>query len=443
MQQPTAPKTQELWRRNQEFIAGGVFSLNRSIDPVRIFERAKGAYIYDVEGNRYIDYHAAFAPYFLGHCDADVDEAVIDAVRHSSSLYGAGTTAGEGELAELLVKSVPSMEQVQVTNTGSEATSFAIRLSRAVTGRDGLIVMQGGYNGWQDDVAFNLMDPADKQRPRQDGKGVELNPITAGIPKGVKQSVYAVQFNDLEAVERLLADGEIAAVILEPILQNIGIVKPNPGYLEGLRELCTRYGALLIFDEVKTGFRHALGGYQSLCRVTPDLSTFGKAVANGYPLGVIGGKREYMSYVNHPDPQQRVLIAGTYNGHPVPVAAAIATLKKLSANQDEIYGHTDRLGKMMEEGLTEIFGSAGFPFTVARQGSAFVVYFMEGQPENWLKIAREHDMDKDREYRRRLIDRGIFHFPIPTKQGSISFAHKETDITETLEITEEVVRAGL
>ncbi|MEX2374644.1 MAG: aminotransferase class III-fold pyridoxal phosphate-dependent enzyme, partial [Dehalococcoidia bacterium] len=224
-------------------------------------------------------------------------------------------------------------------------------------------------------------------------------------------------------------------------LQNIGIVKPEPGYLEGLRELCTRHNALLIFDEVKTGFRHGLGGYQAICGVTPDLSTFGKAVANGYPLGVIGGKKEYMSFVNHPDPEKRVLIAGTYNGHPVPVAAAIATLKKLRANESEIYGHTEELGRMMEEGLSTIFADADYPVTVARQGSAFVAYFMEGLPRNWLDIARSHDMERDRRYRRDLIKQGIFHFPVPTKQGSISFAHSREDVTETLEVTEQVVRA--
>ncbi|MEX2541563.1 MAG: aminotransferase class III-fold pyridoxal phosphate-dependent enzyme, partial [Trueperaceae bacterium] len=235
MQEPNGAKMQELWRRNQKFIAGGVFSLNRTIDPMRMFERARGAYIWDVDGKRYIDYHAAFAPYFLGHADPDVDQAVIAAVQHSSSLYGAGSTAAEGELAELLVSCVPTMEQVQVTNTGSEATSFAIRLARAVTGRDGIILMQGGYNGWQDDVAFNLMDPAEKQRSREAGDGLELNPITAGIPESVKSNVYVTQFNDLDAVEGLLASGKVAAIILEPILQNIGIVKPEPGYLEGLR----------------------------------------------------------------------------------------------------------------------------------------------------------------------------------------------------------------
>lgn len=432
--------TRQVWERNQSYIPGGLFSLNRHVDPVRVFEKAKGAYLWDIDGNRFIDYHAAFAPYFLGHGDPDVDNAVIEAIKSGASLFGAGTTRWEGELAELIVESVPTLDQVQVTNTGSEATSYAIRLARAHTGRDGVLLMQGGYNGWEDDVAFNLMDPADSQNARDDGKGLKLNPLSTGIPATVKANTYVVQFNDLAAAEQVLSSQDIAVLMLEPILQNVGIVKPEPGYLEGLRELCDRYGTVLVFDEVKTGFRHALGGYQSLAGVRPDLSTFGKAIANGYPLGVIGGKREIMAHAADPDPKKRVLIAGTYNGHPVPVAAAIATLEKLRSRGEEIYGHTDALGAQMEEGLKSVFADAGYPVTIVRQRSAFAVYFMDHAPKNWLDVATNHDMARDRTYRSRLIENGIFHFPIPTKQGSISFAHTAEDIAKTLEVTERVVR---
>lgn len=426
--------------RNARYIPGGTFSLNRRMEPMRVFERAQGAYLWDVDGRRYIDYHAAFAPYFLGHGDPDVDGAVIDAIRSGASLFGAGTTPWEGELAELLVQSVPTLERVQVTNTGSEATAFAIRLARAATGRDAVLVMQGGYNGWEDDVAFNLMDPVEAQRARADGPGLELRPISNGIPASVPGNVFAIQFNDLEAAERVLASGRVAAVLLEPVLQNIGVVQPRPGYLEGLRRLCDEHGSLLIFDEVKTGFRNGLGGYQALCGVTPDLSTFGKAVANGYPLGVVGGLERVMRYVAHEDPRRRVLVAGTYNGHPVPVAAAIATLRKLRDRGEEIYGHTDALGEMMQSGLERIFEDAGITVTVGRQRSAFAVYFMDHQPVDWLDVARHHDMELDRRYRSKLIDAGIFHFPVATKQGSISFAHTPDDVAETLDVTERVVR---
>lgn len=438
-----ASASQRYLQRNRKYIPGGLFSLNRRIDPMVVFERAEGAYMWDVEGRRYIDYHAAFSPYFLGHADPDVDAAVVDAIQRKTSLFGAGSAPWEGELAELLVESVPSLDKVQVTNTGSEATSYAIRLARAATKRDGILLIQGGYNGWEDDVAFNLMDPPDVQHRRENGPGLALHPLSSGIPKSVHDNVFVVQFNDLAAAEEILANHEIAAVMLEPILQNIGVVKPIEGYLEGLRRSCDEHGSLLVFDEVKTGFRNGLGGYQALCGVVPDLSTFGKAVANGYPLGVIGGKEQYMRYFEHPDPKERVLIAGTYNGHPIPVFAAIATLKKLRDRGDEIYGHTDALGQSMEQGLTSIFGDVGYPVTVARQRSAFVVYFMDHAPRDWLDLARSHDMDRDRRYRAKLIEHGIFHFPTPTKQASISFAHTQDDVATTLEVTERIVRAGI
>jgi glutamate-1-semialdehyde 2,1-aminomutase len=250
-----------------------------------------------------------------------------------------------------------------------------------------------------------------------------------------------VQFNDLDAARQVLESVPIAAVMLEPVLQNIGVVQPLPGYLEGLRALCDDHGTLLVFDEVKTGFRNGLGGYQAICGVRPDLATYGKAVANGYPLGVIGGKERYMRLFSDPDPARRVLIAGTYNGHPVPVAAAIATLRKLRDRGDEIYGHTEALAQRMQDGLDAIFAKAGHTVTIVRQGSAFVVYFMDHAPRNWLDLVRHNDMEIDRRYRAAMIERGVFHFPVPAKQGSISFAHTVDDIDATLAITDDVVQA--
>jgi len=429
----------DIWERQKRCIAGGVMSLNRIIDPMRVFVRAKGAYLWDHEGRRYIDYHAAFAPYLLGHGDEDVDGAVVDAIRSGASLIGAGTTPWEGEIAELLVDCVPGLEQVQLTNSGSEAVAYALRLARAATGRDAVLVMQGGYNGWADYVAFNLMDPAPALAGHRPGEEHALRPITAGIPKVVHETVHAVEFNDLPAAEKVLATGEIAALIVEPILQNVGVVKPEPGYLEGLRAACDRHGTALVFDEVKTGFRHALGGYQALSGVTPDLSVFGKAVANGYPMGVVGGRREIMRYCDHPDPAKRVLIAGTYNAHPFTVAAARTTLSKLKAREGELYGRLERLGARMEAGLVALLGRRNYPSTVVRQGSAFVVYFMDHAPRSWRDIAEHHDLARDNAYRRALVESGVFHFPVATKQGSISCAHTEEDVDRTLEITEKVL----
>ena len=436
----TLSQTEAIYQRNQEFIPGGVVSLNRATDPQRVFTRAEGAYLFDIEGRRFIDYHAAFSPYLLGHARQEIDQAVIDAIQAGQSLMGAGTTQWEGELAALLVDSVPSLEQVEITNTGSEATYFALRVARAASGRDKVCIMQGGYNGWHNDVAFNLMDPAERMTEHAAGTPHELRPFSAGMPSNQKDNVVALEYNDLAVAEAVLSRGDIAAIILEPVLQNIGIIKPIHNYLQGLRELCDRYGTLLIFDEVKTGFRHALGGYQSICGVMPDLSTFGKAVANGYPLGVLGGKKVYMQYFAHADASKRVLMAGTYNGHPVPVAAAIATLKLLRAHEAEIYGGLEEKGAALQAGIEAAFAKAGILSTTVRQGSAFVTYFMDHAPVSWTDIALHHDMDIDKRYRLALAAEGIFQFPLPTKQGSISSAHSMADIEETIAATRRALK---
>jgi len=426
-------------QHNIDPIAGGVMSLNRAIDPMRTFTRAKGAYIFDDQDKRYIDYHAAFSPYLLGHGDENVDDAVRNTIDRGASLIGAGITPWESEVSELIVDCVPGLEQIQLTNTGTEAVMYSLRLARAATGRDDVLIVQGGYNGGTDYVSFNLMDSKDVMQDHTPGTAYPLRPITAGIPEVVQKTVRVVEFNDLSAAEMVLSNADVAAFILEPILQNVGIIKPEPGYLQGVRKLCDRYGTVLIFDEVKTGFRHGLGGYQNVAGVTPDLSIFGKAVANGYPMGVVGGKESVMRYCADSDVSRRVIVAGTYNGHPLVVAAAIATLEKLRNREAEIYGKLDALGQQMESGLEQIFHSRNYPTTVVRQGSAFVVYFMDHAPVSWRDIAIHNNAAYDVGYRKSLIENGVFHFPVTTKQGSISFAHSEADIDETLVITERVL----
>jgi glutamate-1-semialdehyde 2,1-aminomutase len=225
----------------------------------------------------------------------------------------------------------------------------------------------------------------------------------------------------------------IAALITEPILQNIGIIKPEAGYLEGLRRLADRCGFVLILDEVKTGFRHAIGGYAQIAGVTPDLVVFGKAMANGYPIAALGGKKELMDWFVHPDTSKRVLLAGTYNAHPVPTAAAIATIERLLMNDGEVYRHVELLGKKMQEGLERIISHLGFEAVVARQGSAFCVYFMDHCPKDWHDLAGHHDFSFDEQLRRRLIKLGTYFFPLAAKQCSISFAHATEDIETTLQ----------
>ena len=426
------PKSAEILKKNRSFIPGGVVSVNRATQPELVFVRGEGAYLWDADGNRYIDYHAAFAPHFLGHNDPYVTEAVIRVLRQGASLYGSGTTELEGRLAELICRHVPSVESIQLLNTGSEATYQAIRLARAVTGRDHIIVMQGGYNGWHNDVSCNLMTPLDQLGPRVSPGEYPYQPISAGVPAAHQKLVHTVNFNDLASVAYVCENYPMAGLITEPILQNIGIVKPQPDYLGGLRKLADRYGFLLIFDEVKTGFRHALGGYASLAGVRPDLVVFGKAVANGYPMAVLGGKKEFMNWFVHPEPSKRVLLAGTYNAHPVPTMAAIATIERLLMNEGEVYRWVEQLGELMEEGLGNIIHRLGMKAVVCRQGSAFCLYFMDHPPIDWHDLAGYHDFELDTRLRRQLIDQGVYFFPLATKQCSISFAHSQADIELTL-----------
>jgi glutamate-1-semialdehyde 2,1-aminomutase len=314
-------------------------------------------------------------------------------------------------------------------------------VARAWTGRDHVIFMQGGYNGNQNVVAANVMNSVEQLGGKQVvGDEYPLLPLTAGIPEAERRLMHAVEFNDLEAVLTLVKRYQVAALITEPVLQNIGVVKPRPRYLEGLRELADREGFLLILDEVKTGFRTALGGYQSLCGVTPDLSTFGKALANGFPIAALAGKRPFMDLATDADAARRVLVAGTYNCHPVPVAAAINCLQQLSAPPRNAYAHLESLGQRLEEGQSRLFREHGVTATISRQGSAHCVYFMDRAPGNWWELVTGHDFEFDVRYRRALIDCGVYHFPIPAKQGSISLAHSAEDIDATLEATKVALR---
>jgi glutamate-1-semialdehyde 2,1-aminomutase len=427
------PISAGILRKNQDFISGGVISINRSVQPEIVFTKAEGAYLWDAEGNRYIDYHAAFAPHFLGHNDAHVSEAVKRAIDDGWSLFGSGTTKFEGKLAELVCTHIPWVERVQFLNTGSEGTSEAIRLARAATARDHIIVMQGGYNGWHNDVACNLMTPLSEIGPRVSPGEYRFASLSAGIPEGHSRLVHAINFNDLDSVRYVCERYPIACLITEPILQNIGIVHPQPGYLKGLRKLADEFGFILIFDEVKTGFRHSIGGYSEIAGVVPDLVVYGKAIANGYPLAALGGKKELMDYFVHPDASKRVLLAGTYNAHPLPTAAAIATIERLLENKGEVYAHTQRLGALAEKGIREIAAETGITVSVARQGSAFCVYLMNHLPVDWHDLASHHDFAVDAQIRKEMIGQGIYFFPLPVKQCSISAAHSEHDIAQTLE----------
>jgi glutamate-1-semialdehyde 2,1-aminomutase len=436
---PSYTESKAILANNRRYIPGGIVSVNRATSPEITFVKGLGAYLWDADGNRYIDYHAAFAPHFLGHNDPHVTQAVSRVLQQGASLYGSGTTLLEGQLAEMICKHVPSVESVQFLNSGSEATYQAIRLSRAVTGHDHIIVIQGGYNGWHNDVSCNLMTPLEDLGPRVSPGEYAYKPISAGVPIDHQKLVHIVNFNDLDSVRYVCKKYPIAALLTEPILQNIGVVKPEPSYLSGLRNLADEFGFLLIFDEVKTGFRHAIGGYASIAKVMPDLAVFGKAVANGYPMAVIGGKRRLMDFFVHPDLSKRVLLAGTYNAHPVPTIAAISTIERLLMNDGEVYRHVETLGDKVQRGIEQIMRAAGICAVVARQGSAFCIYFMDHEPKDWHDLAEHHDFAFDARMRKDLVEQGIYFFPTPVKQCSISAAHTEEDIVFTLEQIEQAL----
>ena len=442
MDMSTSTRLQELLSRNQKYIPAGISSANRIIDPPLAFVRGQGAYLWDIERRRYIDYHAAFAPYFLGHNFAPVNQAAIDILHAGDSLFGAGPSQLEGLLAELLCTRIGgALEKVVLLNTGSEATSFAIRLGRAITGRKHFIVMQGGYNGNHDELAVNVFNSLEEIGPRVSPGEYPLRPLGAGTVVEDDHYVHVVNFNDLESVRYVCRRYPIAALITEPVLQNIGVVKPDGRYLNGLRGLADEYGFMLIFDEVKTGFRHALGGYSALSGVMPDLVVYGKAIANGFPLAVVGGRRQFMDFACHPDPLRRPFLAGTYNGHPVAVAAALRTVQHLADNESTLYPAMEELGARMENGILSILKQRRVTGCVARQGSAFACYFMERPPRDLHDIIEHHDFRLDLALRRGLIEQGVFFIPIAAKQCSISAAHTAGDIDLTLEKFDAVLAA--
>ncbi|HEX4424153.1 MAG TPA: aspartate aminotransferase family protein [Terriglobales bacterium] len=438
--QQTGTKSKDIFEHNRKYIPGGVMSLPRKVDPELAFERAEGAYMWDADGNRYLDYHAAFGPAILGHSDKHVNAAVEEVLKRGASLCGSGANSLEGQLAELMCKNMEVCELAQILNTGTEATMAAIRLARGFTGRDHVIVMQGGFNGSHNDVACNVMTPLEKIGPRVSPGEYKYIPLGVGVPLAHQQLVHPINFNDLESVRYVCERYPVAALITEPILQNVGILKPQPGYLKGLRELADKYGFVLIFDEVKTGFRYSVGGYSKLGGVKPDLAVFAKAMANGFPISALVGKRELMGQIADPNPAKRPFVAGTYNGHPVSVAAAIATIERLLEGNEEVYRNLEQLGQRMQTGVESILRARGITGVLARQGSAFCLYFMDHEPRDWHDLASNHDFARDLKMRLRLVEKGIYFFPVEVKQCSISAAHTEADIDLTLTALDESLR---
>ena len=419
----------KLYEQACRVIPGGVNSAVRNLMPPLVIKRAEGAKLWDVDDNEYLDFHGAFGPPLLGHNHPGVRHRVIEALQ-AGILPGVGATELEIQVARKITQHVPSAERVLLCNTGSEATFHALRVARAVTGRKKIIKFQGCYHGVHDYVLRNVASPADRV-----GK---LDPGSAGILPEALENTLVCEFNHLDQVETTLHQhrGQVAAMIVEPIAHNVGCILPCRGFLEGLRQLCTAHGAILIFDEVITGFRHHLGGYQKICGVTPDLTTLAKAVANGFPLAAVCGKAEIMDHFNT-RPGGDTFFGGTFNGNAVGCAAALATLETLE--RESVHEYLFKLGERVRKGLTEIHERLGIPAVVAGFGSIFTTYFMEGPIESYSDLLR-NDAGLFVEYRRRLLDHGIFQMPANLKRCHLSFAHTQEHINRLLEASEEVLK---
>lgn len=430
--EPGGGELTEQVARARRFIPGGVNSGQRQVTGLEdlVIVATDGATFTDARGRTYTDYHAAFGPAVLGHNYKSVDDAASDAAR-SVDLMGVGVTPVEIDLAERICAVVPSIESVLLTSTGSEATFHALRVARVATGRRHIVKFQGCYHGWHDSVAMNVISPPERVGHK--------DPLSGGILPDVLDSTIVCPFNDADAVERALRDYDVAAVILEPIPHNIGCVLPKAGFLERLRELCTKHGTVLIFDEVVTGFRHGLAGYQSHTSVIPDLTTLGKAIANGYPVAALGGRADLMDLFST-TPGRPAFFAGTFNGHPAMAAAALATIEVLQS--EPVYEHLFALGDRVREGLRTLYAGLGVKAQVTGFGSVFLTYFLDGPVERYEDLLA-NDAELFCGYRLGLMEHGIFELPLNLKRNHISFAHSERDIDDLVAATGTVVSALL
>lgn len=423
-------RSEQLFETAQHLIPGGVNSPVRAFGSVggspRFVERAEGAHIWDVDGNRYLDFIGSWGPMILGHNHPAILEAVVEAAKRGLS-YGAAT-ASEVTMAELVCSLVPSIDMVRMVNSGTEAVMSAIRVARGFTGRDKIVKFAGCYHGHCDAMLVKA------------GSGVMTSgvPDSAGVPKGCAQDTLTAVYNDIQSVEALFADHpqEIAAVIVEPVAANMGVVTPKEGFLQALRALCTKEGALLIFDEVITGFRLGLTGAQGYYGVTPDLTTFGKIIGAGMPVGAYGGRREIMELVS---PVGSVYQAGTLSGNPVAMAAGICQLKLLQAHP-EIYDRLNQLGEQLRQGMRKLKERYELPCQVIGVGSLSCLFFTP-EPVTDYATAKTADTAAFGRYFLSMLNRGCYFAPSQFEAIFLSNAHTEADIAETLYKMEQTFQA--
>lgn len=422
-------KSESLFKRAQDFIPGGVNSPVRAFkavggNPVFI-KRADGAYIYDEDDNAYIELINSWGPMVLGHNHPVIREAVIKAMERGTS-FGA-PTAMEVQVAELITELVPSVEKVRMVNSGTEATMSAVRLARGYTGRDKFIKFEGNYHGHGDSFLISA------------GSGAVTmgSPDSPGVTDGTARDTLLAPFNDLEAVKNLVEanKGEVAAIILEPVAGNMGLVLPREGFLKGLREIADQEGIVLIFDEVMTGFRLAIGGAQERFGVTPDLTTMGKIIGGGMPVGAYGGKKEIMDHVSPVGP---VYQAGTLSGNPIAMAAGHAMLDYLRRNP-AVYSELEQIGNTLVGGFKNSLEKLGLPYTINNVGSMYTLFFT-GQPVTDFESAKTSDTALFGKYFQAMLKRGVYLAPSQFESLFLSTALKEEQLEKIIHANEEALK---
>jgi len=422
-------KSNELFEEAKQVIPGGVNSPVRAfssvgMDPIFI-EEAKGSKMYDADGNEYIDYVGSWGPMIIGHAHPQVVEALREAVARSSSF---GTpTALETEMAELVVDAVPSIEKVRMVNSGTEATMSALRLARGYTGKNKIVKLTGCYHGHGDSLLIDA------------GSGVTTLgiPGSPGVPENIAKETIAAPYNDLEIIEEIFEEygDDIAAIILEPVTGNMGVIKPKDGYLEGLRKITEKNDSLLIFDEVMTGFRVAYGGVQEKYGVTPDLTCLGKIIGGGLPVGAYGGKKEIMDHIA---PDGPVYQAGTLSGNPLAMTAGIETLKLLK--QLGVYEELEEKSAKLNEGIKENLEKLGLNYYQSRQGAMFSLFFTEDEVVDYA-TAQDCNTDAFALYFRKMLEQGIYLGCSQFEAAFMSLAHTEEDIQKTIEANYNALKA--